>query len=760
MSEPTQIKSATGNRGTFDSKNPDIRFSRRGQQETPEEQADAKLDQRVRTVRPLEAITKGAVKLVKLDRATAWAYDKTLQLVGDLVPEKVKAGVVSDYGIPEAVTDRRVAMQGAMRQHLREVENVLQALGGLTRAESRVAHEWMNADRPDAADYFRNQLPPESIAVLADVEKTIDQLSEEAIRLGQMTADERARNRFAYLHRSYLKHAQESTKQEGARRARAISVFGDQYKDRGIADAVDMQKVQNIAPEFWKRKLQTGKADKALVGEKFIRLERRAPAPGAGMGALAGIGPAQAGPGRLFEVIYWPASEPIPARYAAWERAGAPWEVRGVKGANLIMWRDFTKAEREAMGEIDEVKYAVARTLQNMIHDVEVGRYLEWLANTQGQPNANRIPTDRIVEATDSLWHTFALDEWVKVPETEIPGTSVLRYGKLAGVYIPGPIWNDVRQTVSQNLRPLGEIYGEILKAWKISKTALSPAVHMNNVMANVVMADWHDVGAAHIAKALEILARQKDPANKIIVDRFEDAGGTIGTFSISELQREQLAPLLEQLKRDMGDAGDVGLIGAGAAIQLALSGKYREALASLASGKAARGVEWIGKQMIDLYQSEDVVFRLAVFLRSKEQGMSDAAAGKNARRSFLDYSINAPWIQMMRSTAFPFISFTYRAAPMLLETAARKPWKLLKLGLIAGAANAIGLTLYPAVTRTRRGSAYLKRRPAASSARWCRSSSVCLGTTRTARRCFSTSAAGYLLVMYSTWASRMRQFP
>jgi len=41
---------------------------------------------------------------------------------------------------------------------------------------------------------------------------------------------------------------------------------------------------------------------------------------------------------------------------------------------------------------------------------------------------------------------------------------------------------------------------------WKTAKTALSPAVHMNNVMSNFVMADWHDVGAAHVAKSLRLI--------------------------------------------------------------------------------------------------------------------------------------------------------------------------------------------------------------------------------------------------------------
>lgn len=47
-----------------------------------------------------------------------------------------------------------------------------------------------------------------------------------------------------------------------------------------------------------------------------------------------------------------------------------------------------------------------------------------------------------------------------------------------------------------------------------------------------------------------------------------------------------------------------------------------------------------------------------------------------------------------MRSTVFPFISFTYRAVPMLVKTATDKPWKILKLGMVMGALNALGYML------------------------------------------------------------------
>jgi hypothetical protein len=97
---------------------------------------------------------------------------------------------------------------------------------------------------------------------------------------------------------------------------------------------------------------------------------------------------------------------------------------------------------------------------------------------------------------------------------------------------------------------------------------------------------------------------------------------------------------------------------------------------------------------VLDLYQSEDEVFHLAAWLKAKEEGKSDMEAGKIARRSFMDYSINAPWVQALRNSALPFVSYSYRAIPMFLETAAKKPHKLLKLMAIAGALNAFGLMM------------------------------------------------------------------
>src|SRR5690606_27665732 len=260
------------------------------------------------------------------------------------------------------------------------------------------------------------------------------------------------------------------------------------------------------------------------------------------------------------------------------------------------------------------------------------------------------------------------------------------------------------------------DTYAEVLRMWKTAKTALSPAVHMNNVMSNFVMADWHDVSASHIAKALRIiLAAGKGDrkgvlgsignqaarlgiadreAAREVLNRYLDSGGDIGAWVTAEIRENQLEPLLKSLEAELvASAGNSqqAAVGVFSALQHALMLRFPMAWHAFKGSKPATAVAAEGKALIDLYQHEDDVFRLAAWLKAKEDGKTDLEAGKIARRSFLDYRINAPWVQAMRNSAWPFISFTYRALPMLVEIAGTKPHKLFKLMAIAGLANMLG---------------------------------------------------------------------
>lgn len=688
-------------------------LSRAPAQKTATERAEDIIQIKAGSRAPLDALAKGLTRITGIERLTGAIYDKAGYLLDRYTPETIKAGVVSDYGVPQAVIDQRVLLQGRQRVQLRKAGELIEKLSTLTREESRVAYEWMNMDGADPKAYLSMMqgLPEDSVKVLTDVQKMIDRLSKEAVRLGQLSPEAYERNKFAYLRRSYAKHILEQTAGEKAKRARVISILGDQYKNRGLTEAATMAKLKNTAPEWWGRKLVQGKADTGLKGEKFIRLERRA-AAGEGTTPLEGMQGKQ--PGKLLEVVYWPAGETIPSQYSEWSKAGT-FEVRDVKGENVIFWRDFTKDEREAMGEIDEARFAIAKTLHGMIHDVEVGRYLEWMAHSYALKEGQTIP-GQVVEASERYRDTFKEGEWVRVPDTKISGTSVHKYGKLAGRYLPGPVWNDLRQVVNGQFKPFGDTYAQILSMWKTAKTALSPAVHMNNVMSNFVMADWHDVSAAHVAKSLRIIlaASQREgkgllggagnqlakagiadrDAAREILNRYTDSGGDVGSWVTNEIAKDQLEPLLAKLEQELAATGGQSAqaeVGVMSALQNALMMRFPTAWEAFKGSKPGKALGTEAQSLIDLYQAEDDVFRLAAWLKAKEGGASDIDAGKASRSTFLDYHINAPWIQAMRQSAWPFISFTYRAVPMLAEIAGKKPHKLMKLMMLAGALNALG---------------------------------------------------------------------
>ena len=247
--------------------------------------ADAMLSQKRGQFSPLDSTLRALSNAAGLTKLTRKGYDLLMRL-GGLVPEKVKAGFISDYGIPQAVVDRRDTMFGHIRQNLRESQYQLERLMTLTRAESRIAYEWMNG-REDI-DLF-NQLPDDSKSAIKELRDWITTMGAEAVRLGQLTADAYDRHKGAYLHRSYMKYESDQGKQAKANRARAIRVLGDQYKGRGMVDAVSMDRIKNaVGTEFWQRMLKPGEADKGLKGQMFIRLERRANR-GQAVGVLAGI---------------------------------------------------------------------------------------------------------------------------------------------------------------------------------------------------------------------------------------------------------------------------------------------------------------------------------------------------------------------------------------------------------------------------------------------------------------------------------------
>ena len=65
------------------------------------------------------------------------------------------------------------------------------------------------------------------------------------------------------------------------------------------------------------------------------------------------------------------------------------------------------------------------------------------------------------------------------------------------------------------------------------------------------------------------------------------------------------------------------------------------------------------------------------------KMGDSYEDAAMFARKQFIDYDIQAPAINALRNSMTPFISFTYRMIPILVETAVLRPTKYVKYAVL-----------------------------------------------------------------------------
>ena len=357
----------------------------------------------------------------------------------------------------------------------------------------------------------------------------------------------------------------------------------------------------------------------------------------------------------LFETV---PVEDVPA----YEKMG--WEVRdpehGKKpslkglpeGSKVRVWRDFTPAERQKMGEVRDAMYRFARGYTDTQIDIAKGKLFDHIART--------------VARDDNPGGSYVL-----VPDTSVPGTGVKKFGNLAGKYVPG----DVLSALKTKAGPDSDITRAYLKAlslWKEGKTSLNPVTHVNNMVSNLVMSDLAGVNLV-------------DPRSwKLYADTFNDyrkegawfkeaqkAGLFGGEWYGNEVA--QWLPLPSELK----DSG-----------QRSIPGKFAMKTAN-ALGSVRRG-------MGNLYRAEDQFFKLLLYKQARERGLEPNDAVTWAEKFVFDYSTAAPGVTKLKNTLFPFANYSSKAVPALTFAATHYPWRIAKwIGLLSGFSLYAFNTLY-----------------------------------------------------------------
>ena len=365
--------------------------------------------------------------------------------------EAARVGLIDRYGLDPEYVKRERKLDMDKRDIAGRGVDVLTTLRdqNIKAEEARVLHAVLTGEEVADADMEKIALP---------VRQAIDQLGQEAVSLGLVSPESYERNRGTYLHRVYLKHeldqpaiAKWFSGFMGKRRKR---ILGDALKGRGLFLEVEPGRLMKDIAAF-----HDGARGAAVKGERFVILHKMA-----NQEAFEAVAPAAP---KVERRVFWPADKPIPDRFKDFTDKGT-WEVRQAGKGKIVLWRDYTKAERTKMGEILDARYAIGKTFMLMSNDLATGRFYKDIAENEEWARTQE-PGGKWVNAGEfrRLWHDPTV-EWVKVPDANIPNTGgKKRWGALAGKYVRAEIWRDLNEL---DLMSRPNTWTTLLTQWKLNK--------------------------------------------------------------------------------------------------------------------------------------------------------------------------------------------------------------------------------------------------------------------------------------------------
>ena len=288
-------------------------------------------------------------------------------------------------------------------------------------------------------------------------------------------------------------------------------------------------------------------------------------------------------------------------------------------------------------------------------------------------------------------------------------GTKIPTYGKLNGNLIRVDEYKDMQllKSLRENdgSRLLGEGYFKLNSFWKKTKTVYNPAVHVNNYISNYTLyyggnGAWKQLGKVHNDGTIkQILGFERGTVKWDDLDddlKHMYRSGVFGRDLISaELKladAERLAKMFST--KEAEQTGDW------------FASAIKTIDNQLQKTKIFNPIKKLGLALDDklsaAYQLEDRLFRVALY-RSRlnqvnpETGIkyTRAEAARDSIKQFVDYNIKSKFVNQIRSSAVPFLSYSYRIIPRLAEIGIKHPEKVAVIAALGFAANDIsrGLT-------------------------------------------------------------------
>jgi hypothetical protein len=373
-------------------------------------------------------------------------------------------------------------------------------------------------------------------------------------------------------------------------------------------------------------------------------------------------------------------------------------------------WRksraDLTEEERTQLGEIQDPGFLVFESLFAPMRDMAILSFFnkineigggKWVVGMNNKPvkgldmniqqvkvyadrleNAiknGEISEDRIAESSaevlrlrnaveqeeERIGASVDRDKFIQMPkDTE-------RYGPLAGLWVAKPIYRDVMGVgafVPNNMSEFAALFadgGAVAKAsswFKLAKVAANPPTVFTNIISNALMMPFADVPYHRI---LPLVA---STFKEIMMDKkgkYFDIAQNYGLKSTT-LSEAELKNLYSELEKRATGGSDLN--------------KITNLFYALVE-TAKKG----GKKASDFYGDIETVFKAAIIKHGMEsQGLTEEQAVLKANKYLFDYGEVHDSIKVLRNIPFgaPFLTWTYKMTPLLVETALTKPQKFI----------------------------------------------------------------------------------
>ena len=599
-------------------------------------------------------MSAGGIKYAKVKDLPTRTFGKgeaKTEEITETLAQWLGRNFIDGYRLPKDFKKHRADAQGfANHIALKFVYLSKKIKASLTDDEQKILHNLLQGD-------IKLAVAPAKLQELSqESRKLITEVAQEYVDAGLITVKTFEKNKATYLKRSYRGKTEDRP-------------FGEELKLRGATDSVTHDEYLKI---YKKQKAYTTTSDVRINKTRGLFSEV------AGKKKLVkghkGWEILESSKANL-KTITDDFNKKIKATRGKKKKA----ELTTKKNQALkdervdIRWQ-YTKPQRVGLSEIEDAAFAIAETGRAFSSTLSQYRFYKNISKQN---------------YTYDTWSKIPLAEragYKQMPTTEIAKASgKKRYGDLAGKYVPEEVYKNLvaaNRYIQMESSGFYSQYRKYNSVWKVSKTAWNPTVHVNNIMSNFVLHDLVDAQFKYLPKAWKAL-RTHNKINKKtgklqkseLVEAATKHGVFDADFVTTELKNIQVGAKSPYTFDDNLDAFN----------------NASNAVNNVFNDIKAKNILMGKGSLTDWYRYEDAVFRLSVFQDRMAKGWSISDSALDARKSFIDYNIDAPAINWMRNTITPFLAYTYRIIPILAETAIVRPWKYAKYAALGYGLNKLG---------------------------------------------------------------------